>query len=143
MLYNVTSVKVYSRQTSNFRSHAVSACVSLWCHRPMHAPHRIIHACTAWIAPWPHRPMHAVTAWALLFWFCLRYALISSYFDAFPLRHSSFCPSADVKPMSNDKVYACLLSVYIPWSLWFLPQVSHQHKRSSIIKTFLIQTLWN
>ncbi len=46
----------------------------------MHAPHRLIHACTSCIAPWHHRPMHAVTAWALLFWFCLRYTSISSYF---------------------------------------------------------------
>jgi hypothetical protein len=46
----------------------------------MHAPHRLMHACTARIAPWHHRPMHAVTAWALLFWFHFRYTFISSYF---------------------------------------------------------------
>jgi len=39
-----------------------------------------MHACTACIAPLHHRPMHAVTAWALLFWFCLRYTFTSSYF---------------------------------------------------------------
>jgi hypothetical protein len=32
--------------------------------------------------PWNHRPMHAVTAWALLFWFCLGYTFISSYYFA-------------------------------------------------------------
>ncbi len=72
--------KVYPRQTWNFRSHAASACISLWCHRPMHACHRPIHACTAYIAPWHHRPMHALTAWALLFWFCLGYTFTSSFF---------------------------------------------------------------
>jgi hypothetical protein len=72
-------VKVYRRQTWNFRSHALSACISLWCHRSMHAPHRLMHACTACIAPWCHRLMHAVTAWALLFWFHLRFTFISSY----------------------------------------------------------------
>jgi hypothetical protein len=41
-LHKVAGVKVYPRQTWNFRSHAVTACsnhvVSLWRHRPMHAP---------------------------------------------------------------------------------------------------------
>jgi hypothetical protein len=46
----------------------------------MHAPHRLMHACTACIAPWHHRLMHTVTAWALLFWFCLGHTFISSYF---------------------------------------------------------------
>ncbi len=72
-LCKVAGVKVYLRQTWNFRSRAVSACISLWCHRPMHAPHRLMHACTACIAPWCHRLMHTVTAWALLFWFRLGY----------------------------------------------------------------------
>ncbi len=83
----VAGVKVHLRQTWNFRSHAVSAYISLWHHRLMHAPHRLMHAphrlmhaCAACIAPWHHGPMHAVTAWALLFWFCLRYTLTSSYF---------------------------------------------------------------
>ncbi len=69
----VAGVKVHPRQTWNFRSHAVSACIGLWCHGQMHGPHRLMHECTAYIAPWCHRPMHAVTAWALLFWFCLGY----------------------------------------------------------------------
>ncbi len=64
---------VYPRQTWNFRSHAVSACICLWCHEPM-------HACTAFIAPWHHRPMHAVTSCPPLFQFCLRYTFTSSYF---------------------------------------------------------------
>ncbi len=62
----VAGVKIYLRQTWNFRSHAVSACIGMWHHRPMDAR-------TACIAPWHHRLMHAVTAWALLFWFRLRY----------------------------------------------------------------------
>jgi len=37
----VAGVKIYLRQTWNFRSHAVSACrnhvIALWRHRPMHA----------------------------------------------------------------------------------------------------------
>ncbi len=78
--HKVAGVKVYLRQTWNFRSHAVSACIGLWCHRPMLAPHRLMHACTACIAPWHHRLMHAVTAWAVLLWFCLRYTFISTYF---------------------------------------------------------------
>jgi len=45
----VAGVKVYPRQTWNFRSHAVSACIDLW----------------------HHRLMHADTARALLFWFRL------------------------------------------------------------------------
>jgi hypothetical protein len=51
-LIKVAGVKVYPRQTCNFRFHAVSACsnhvIGLWCHRPM-------HALTACIAPWHHR----------------------------------------------------------------------------------------
>jgi len=77
----VAGVMVYQIQTWNLRSCAVSACINLWHHMPMHAPNRLIHACTACIAPWCHRPMHAVTASALLFWFCLGYIFISSYFD--------------------------------------------------------------
>ncbi len=76
----VAGVKVYPRQTWNFRSHAVSACISLWHHRLMHAPYKLMHACTAYIAPWCHRLMHAVTSWTLLFWFCLGSTFISSYF---------------------------------------------------------------
>ncbi len=68
---------MYTRQSWNFRSHIVSAsCISMWHHRPMHASHRLMHACTACIAPWHHRPMHAYTAWAPLFWFCLRYTFL-------------------------------------------------------------------
>ncbi len=69
----VAGMKVYPRQTWNFRSHAVSACIGLWHHRLMHACHRPMHACTACIAPWHHRLMHVVTARTLLFWFCLGY----------------------------------------------------------------------
>ncbi len=76
----VAWIKVHLRQTWNFRSHAVSAYIGLRHHRLMHAPHRLMHACAACIAPWHHGLMHAVTAWALLFWFCLRYTLTSSYF---------------------------------------------------------------
>ncbi len=50
------------------------------CHRLMHAPHRLMHAWTACIDPWCHRQMHAVTAWALLFWYCLGYTFIYGYF---------------------------------------------------------------
>ncbi len=50
MFVKVTGAKVYPTQTWNFRSHAVSACISLWHHRLMHAPHRLMHACTACIA---------------------------------------------------------------------------------------------
>ncbi len=78
--HQLSMVKVYLRQTWNFRSHAVSACIGLWSRRLMHAPHRLMHACTACIAPWSPRLMHAVTAWALLFWFQLGYTFISSYF---------------------------------------------------------------
>ncbi len=87
ILSKVAGVKVYLRQNWNFRSHAVSAYISLWHQRPMHAPHRLTYACTACIAPWHHRLMRAVTAWALLFWFCFRYTFISSYFD--PIKNSS------------------------------------------------------
>ncbi len=76
--FKVAGVKVYLRQTCNFRSHAVSACISLWCHRPMHACCRPMHACIACIAPWHHRPMHSLTAWAMLLWFCLEYTFTSS-----------------------------------------------------------------
>jgi hypothetical protein len=66
----VVGVKVYPRQTWNFRSHAVSACsnhvISLWCHS----------------VPWHHRLMHAVTAWAWLFRFRLGYTFTSSYFGS-------------------------------------------------------------
>jgi hypothetical protein len=80
VIIKVAGVKVYLRHTWNFRSHAVSACIGLWHHRLMHPPHRLMHACTACIIPWRHTPMHPVTAWALLFWFHLRYTFISSYF---------------------------------------------------------------
>ncbi len=55
--------------------------IGLWCLRPMHAHHTLMHACTAGIAPWCHRLIHAVIAWALLFWIHLGYTFISSYFD--------------------------------------------------------------
>jgi len=57
----VAGVKVYRRPTWNFRSHVVSACISLWCHRPMHVPHRLMHALP-----------HDVTGWCmqLLHWIC-------------------------------------------------------------------------
>jgi len=80
VILKVSGVKVYLRRSQNNRAHAVTVCIGLWRHRPMHAPHRLMHACTACIAPWCHRPMHAVTAWAVLFWFCLGYTFISSYF---------------------------------------------------------------
>jgi hypothetical protein len=32
----LAGVKVYLRQTRNFRAHAVSACIGLWCHGAMH-----------------------------------------------------------------------------------------------------------
>ncbi len=67
----VAGVKVYPRQTWNFMSHAVSTCISLWCHSLLHAPHRHMHACTACNAPWHLRPTYAVTAWAQLFWIYL------------------------------------------------------------------------
>jgi hypothetical protein len=85
---NVAGVKVYPRQTLNFRSHAVSTCIGLRHHRLMHAPQMLMYACTACIAPWYHRPMHAVTAWALLFWFCLGYTFISNYFGWNPRKSS-------------------------------------------------------
>ena len=69
----VAGMKEYPRQTWNFSSPAVSVCIGLWRDRLMHACHRPMHACAACIAPWQHRQMHAVTAWAVLFWFCLRY----------------------------------------------------------------------
>ncbi len=75
-LFKVAGVKVYPRQTWNFRSHAVSACIGLW-------HHWFMHTCTECIAPWHHRLMHAVIAWALLLWFHLRYTFISSYFGFF------------------------------------------------------------
>ncbi len=41
IITKVAGVKVYPRQTWNFRAHAVSACsnhvIGLWCHRLMHA----------------------------------------------------------------------------------------------------------
>ncbi len=74
------SPKVDLRWNQSNRAHAVTACIGLWCHRLMHAPHRLMHACTACIAPWCHRLMHAVTALALLLWFCLGYTFICSYF---------------------------------------------------------------
>jgi len=42
-IVKVAGVKVYLRQTWNFRSHAVSACIGLWHHWLMHAPHRLMH----------------------------------------------------------------------------------------------------
>ncbi len=73
LCFKAAGVKVYPRPTWNFRSHAVSACISLWHHKTM-------YALTACIAPWHHRPMRAVTEWALLFWFNLGYTFTSSYF---------------------------------------------------------------
>ncbi len=93
-LYNITDskctkaagVKVYQRQTWNFRSHAVSACIGLWCHRPM-------HACTACIAPWHYKLMHAVTAQALLFWFCLGIPLPPATLEMYGLHRKLKCLS--------------------------------------------------
>jgi len=76
----VAGVKVYPRQTWNFRSHAVSACIGLWRHSikiivftTISMRHRLMDERTACIAPWHHMPIHAVTAWGLWFWFCLGY----------------------------------------------------------------------
>ncbi len=83
LMAKVAGVKVYLRQTWNFKSHAESACsnyvIGLW-------HHRLMHGLTACITPWHRRPIlhglcckhcpmtsQANTAWALLFWFCLRY----------------------------------------------------------------------
>jgi len=74
VISKVAGVKVYLRQTWNFRYHAVDACIGLRHQKPMYAP-------TACIAPWCHRLMHAVTEWALLFRFHLRYTFTSSYFE--------------------------------------------------------------
>ncbi len=76
----ISRVKVHPRWNQNNRAHAVTACIGLWHHMLMHALHMLMHACTACTAPWRHRPMYAVTAWPLLFWFCLGYTFISSYF---------------------------------------------------------------
>ncbi len=104
----VTGVKVYPRQTRNFRSHAVSACISLWCHRPMHAHHILMHACTAGIAPWCHRLMHAVTAWAPLFWFHLGYTFISSYFDSSVTVSNDFTKTLPIKILLRMWLYYLL-----------------------------------
>ncbi len=94
ILCKVGGVKVYPRPNQNNRAHSVTACISLWCHKPMHAPHRLIHVCTACFAPWCHRLMHAVTARGLLLWFGLRYTFISSYFGYCDLRfHRSQHPT--------------------------------------------------
>jgi hypothetical protein len=67
--FKVVGVKVYPRQTWNFRAHTVSACIGLWHHGAMHAVHAIeispislVHACicpccmhwsvTSWANPW-------------------------------------------------------------------------------------------
>ncbi len=58
--------KVYPRQNQTNRTHAVTACISLWCHGAMHA----VHAC---IGLWCQGPMHALTACNLKFQVCLWY----------------------------------------------------------------------
>ncbi len=88
----VAGVKVYLRRNQNNRAHAVTACIGLWCHRPMHAPHRLMHACTACIAPWRHWQMPALTARALLFSFWLGYTFISSYFGTNTPTQPSYLP---------------------------------------------------
>ena len=82
----VTGVKVYPRQTWNFRAHAVSACISLWHHGAMHAVQTCISLSGACIGLSHHRPMHALTAWNLKFQVCLGYTftpgtLISNLLD--------------------------------------------------------------
>ncbi len=73
MSFKVAGVKVCLIQTWNFRSHAVSVCISLWCHRPM----------------------HAVTVRALVFWFCLIYTFIPATFMSFQMH------SLDVRNITN------------------------------------------
>ncbi len=78
-----------------------SACIGLWYHRLMHAPHRLMHECAACIAPWCHRLMHAVTASALLFWFHHGYTFISSWFDYFMLNHEVYLMEEHTLDNSN------------------------------------------
>ncbi len=59
----VAGVKVYLRWNQNSRAHAVTVCISLWCHGAMHA------VCTC-IGLWHHRLMHALTAWDLKLQVC-------------------------------------------------------------------------
>ncbi len=88
-------VKVYPRQTWNFRAHAVSACISLWRHKTMHAVHAketspisMVHACICLCCmhqPVTSRADHMVAACT----YCMgskvsslsRIYLYSSYFD--------------------------------------------------------------
>ncbi len=56
LIPKVAGLKVYLRQTWNFISHALSACISLWHHRPsmrvtdqcMHVLHALSHDITGW-----------------------------------------------------------------------------------------------
>ncbi len=113
-----SKVKVYPRQTWNFRTHAVSPCIGLWFHRPIHATHRLMHACTACIAPWHHRLMHEVTAWALLFCSSRIYLYLqllwvpSVFFALSPICH--FQRSIIIKQWKYSVKYRPLM---MPWSL--------------------------
>ncbi len=69
----VAGVKIYPRQTWNFRAHAVSACIGLWHHGAMNA----VCAC---ISLWCHGPitwlLHALSSWDLKFQVCLGHTLL-------------------------------------------------------------------
>ncbi len=75
-----------SRQNQNNRTHAVTACIGLWCHGAMHAACACIVLWCACIRLWCHRSMHALTAWDLSFKFVLK--LYSSYFGYIPMSFS-------------------------------------------------------
>ncbi len=134
-------------------SHAVSAWIGLWCHRLMHAPHRLKHACTACITLWHHRPMHAVTAWALLFWFYLRYTFISRYFAIRNLqqyRHVYLLLFRQIEngPQVIIRFYTIKLLIFLNLRLSLLHRLPSEwsyinqlwHKQSTLFRWLVRQT---
>ncbi len=86
----VAGVKVYPRWNQNNRAHAVTACISLWCHGVIKW---LLHVITACIGLWHHRAitwlLHALTAWNLKLQVCLGYTFNSATLPCLCLPQSS------------------------------------------------------
>ncbi len=108
-LGKISGVKVYPRQTWNFRAHAVSACISLWRHSAMHAVHAIeislmVHACIYLCCmhqPVTSRANHVVAA-------------------------CTYCMGSKVSSLSQ--IYFTPATLYLGWFVtqirWFLIEIS-------------------
>ncbi len=108
-LGKIAAVKVYLRQTWNFRAHAVPACIGLCCHGAMHAVHAIEISLM-------------VHAWIYL---CCMHQPVTSRADHV-VDACTYCMGSKVSSLSRIYLYSSHL---VPWVIvtqikWFLGEIS-------------------